>query len=953
MTKPPPKPWATTEVFGGLDRIYRIWEDMRARNTDGYTPTANGGGILANIADHGSLRVVPGTTCSPFTATVIGLAFDPMYPRNDLPAPSKGNKGGDAYKPMFNGGKDPLPFAAFYTQHNINNQPIESIVDYGLGTEIQPEDMRRGDCLGIAWANDKGHAVWCWDVHLNDKGKVDAFQYLGANASVWNEGVTVGHCAYSPWIKGNPKIYRDEAKKPDLPGIENARAPEPVFKDEDLVVQKGQWLVLPGIPEGGIDLSTFRVRPQLVSYSKKGTFTVGAVRVGRLHYESWGKPPDPYCMKKGAAAPMKGGSSGGSSDKSGGGGMGKAGVEAAHVVAPPPVAVPKAQVKKDADAPKKIEPKPAQQDEKKPLNQQLEVENALQIFFNAGWIKSDPGKPDAINDDQSKAAIKEYQTVFGLLVDGIVGKQTLGSVRKHFGAALMQPMSQLMLLQLHQGKKISNDPGVPDGKNHDACRKAVEEFQEANGLTKTGVPDAETLEKLRAALDEHAPTGSKPGLAPEVKHLYWIGNTVEPGGSAKLRLHANDLKVDQQCTVTLLDADGKEYASTAKIKVSGKDGETPVAIPKEFGPGAKVFAKVTAELDEEGTLETKTEAPLLVRSGTGAPVLERADWRPPNGKDALPDDIVEIVKRNRAKYPTKTLNPASGGPNNAYQGPHKYDYKPANPHRKWATDYFEKKRQAATGHEKSALTAYLGMLKHEGYPASLQTYDGLIITWGVGLGGSGNGVHIFENLNKDAAMKQRLDDLGMNFFDLDYHVVDTNKKKVVSSSAVPTPRRKGEGWRHVVPLQSGREQTDLLSALIGISEDPATREAVAEAMYQIYITSSAMWKNQDKVFTEALYFMVTHLRAWVPYAGNGIDVGAIFAKHAGGTPSVETDKKIAQPILQSFLRGLKEVYNDKRKQPGVWKEMRGRAKEHVWRDLRAEGKKEGFDPGDFQYEEGF
>ena len=84
------------------------------------------------------------------------------------------------------------------SRHNNNNQPIESIVDYGLGEEIKPKDMRRGDLLGIAWANGNGHAVWCWDVHLNDKGDVDAFQYLGANASKWNEGVTVGHCCFAP-----------------------------------------------------------------------------------------------------------------------------------------------------------------------------------------------------------------------------------------------------------------------------------------------------------------------------------------------------------------------------------------------------------------------------------------------------------------------------------------------------------------------------------------------------------------------------------------------------------------------------------------------------------------------------------------------------------------------------------------------------------------------------------
>lgn len=939
MSKPP-KPWAETQVYGGLDRIYRIWEDMRARNTDGYVPGGNGGGILANIEDHGSLRVCAGTTCSPFTATVIGLAFDPTYPRNDLPAPSKGNKGGDSYKPMFNGGKDPLPFREFYVQHNHKNQPIESIVEYGLGKEIPMKEMRRGDLLGIGWfdANRGGHAVWCWDVHLNEKGEVDAFQYLGANSVPWDCGVTIGHCAYGPWIKGNPKSYRDT--HPGLPGIENARS-EPVFKDEDIVVQRGQWLVLPGVPAGSVKPETFRVKPNLISYPVDGTFTVRTLRVGRLNYA--GSPPAPFCMKSGGAAPMKGSSPGGS----GGGGMGKAVVEAAHVVAPPPVVVPRAQVKKDADAPKKIEPKPAQQDEKKPLNMQLEVENALQIFFNAGWIKNDPGKPDAINDDQSKAAIKEYQTLFGLLVDGIVGKQTLGSVRKQLGAALMQPLSQLMLLQLFQGKKISSDPGVPDGKNHDQCRKAVEEFQGANELTKTGVPDADTLEKLRAAVDEHAPTGAKPGLAPEVKHLYWVGNSVEPGGQATLHLHANDLKVDQQVAVTLLDADGKEYESTAKIKVSGKEGESPVAIPKEFGIGAKVFAKVVADLEDDGTLEAKTGAPLIVRAKGGAKT-ETADWRPYIGKDAVPDEVLEVVRRNRALYPMKTFTAAKGGPANAphaYEGPHKWNYNPPDSHNKWAKAYFQQKLDAAPQGQKNMLRAYLLMLRSEGRPASFMTYDNQIVTWGVGLGNKGNGVHTFENLNKDAGMKKLLDDLGIQFEKNTYHVVDLNQKKVVSSAT----GKAANDQRHVPPLESWRQQKDLMSAIIGMSEDPATREQVAEAMFAVYSSSTANWKDQDKIFTLALYFMYTHMRAWLPAIGKAVDIAAEFAATGATTPSKESDKLLAPRIANQFLRAAKDFFTVKSKREAVWIDVRTRTKTRLWKTMREDGKAEGFDPGEFTY----
>jgi len=932
----PPEPWSDTYippgkdgVPGGIQKIYRIWEDLRARNADGYVPSSNGGGILANVIDHGMLAVNAGTTCSPFTATVIALAFDPEYPRQDLPV-----KGGDPYVPLFNGDRhDELPFHDFYQLHNGDNDPIGSIVKYKLGKEVDMTEMRRGDVLGVNWLdpNRHGHAVFCWDVHLDENQKVDAFQYLGANQVPWWAGVTIGYCAYKPWIKGNPKMDR----KAGDPGIENARPPDPVFKDEPLVVQRGQWLVLPGVPVGSVKPETFLVPPDkgMIAYPKEGTYTVNNVRVGRLNYHD--PLPEPYCMKKDGAPAAT-----------------PAPAPKGHVSVQP-IVISSAAVKKDAQAPKKVAAKPAKQDPKTPAAWQLFVEQALQVFHRTQWIKSDPGEPDAINDEKSKAAIREYQTLFKLDVDGIVGKHTFGSVSEQIAACAAEMSAQILLGNLWRGKKISNDPGPANGLNHDQTRAALEEFQNANGLTVTGVPDVATLKKLREVVDGHVATPAKAGLAPEMKHLYWVGNVVAPGGTAALVLHSDDLQIGQECPIVLRDdASGKQITSDVKISVKAKKVEVPVPIPADFAVGASIRATVTAEIGDGGTLETTTKAPLIVQKPSTAPVLERADWRPYIGKDSLPDEIVEIVKRNRAKYPAKTLPASHGGNKNdahAYEGPDKYDYKPPVSHQKWATGYFEKKRDAASGADKYALIAYLNMLIHEGYPASLQTYDGLIVTWGVGLGGAGNGVHIFENLSKDAAMKQRLDDLGMNFFDFDYHVVDVPAKKVVSSSA----GKKGEDWRHIVPLKSCRQQTDLLSALIGLSEDPATREAVAEAMFAIYASTTANWAGKDKVATRALYFTITHLRAWVPAAAKSLHIDDAFAKYAGGTPSPETDAKIAQPILREFIRGMKKIYLDQRKQPKTWDNMRAVAKDHVWRDLRNEGKSEGLVLGEFEYEEGY
>jgi hypothetical protein len=239
----------------------------------------------------------------------------------------------------------------------------------------------------------------------------------------------------------------------------------------------------------------------------------------------------------------------------------------------------------------------------------------------------------------------------------------------------------------------------------------------------------------------------------------------------------------------------------------------------------------------------------------------------------------------------------------------------------------------------------------EGQPASFQTYDNQIVTWGVGFGGMGDGIHIFDELNKDPKTQRLLDDLGVQFFDGRYHVVDATGKKVVSSSEV-TVMKKGKvkrvGWNHAPPLDAWRDQMDAMSAIISISEDTAYRVQIIEAQWRVYIKNSSTWTGQDKIATLALYYLITHSQHWLPaLAKGGFFVNREFEAVGGGTPSVETDKKMAQRLLNGFLSVGKNMWKEKK--PKTWAEVHRRVNDDLWARFSKDAKKEGFDASAFVY----
>ncbi len=977
--KPPPppkpeKPYKRTTI-SGPEKIFKICEDLRTLDTDGYNPYNPG--FLAKIKGYGMAQR-KGTVCSPFTGNVIGCALDPNYDSKD---PAK-----DEFEPLFNDGKDALPFATFYNEHNGKNRIAGSLVDYEIGESIKdPKKMRKGDVLGIDWTYGGGHAVFCWDVHLDANGDVDCFQYLGANGHLAGQkfalddkgledakakvkagtdhsdvlggfGVTIGGCSGKTWLDGEPATYKSEVKDFEIEvddGVDPVtqkkkkkkvkskyqvvavsctkegtlkKAKDKIFVDGDEEIsKKGTWLAIPGVKKKNIDQTFAKGRTILE--------TVGSLQIGRMFYSS--TPSQPAEHKPVAPTPT----------------APPTPKTAGHTEAPAQV-VKGDDLKVNPRAKEKVKPVPAQQEKDKTLYWQHFVEHALQIFYAAKWIDKDPGKSDDINDPKTQAALKAYQTLFDLKPDGKIGPKTLASIALELPICVGQLGAQYLLHKLWTGKQLSSDPGVADGTAHDKAKAAVEEFQQKHGLKPTKVPDSKTQAKLKEVVDSHKPTADKPGLKPQITSLYWVGNTIDPGGSGKLRLHSVDLKVCEECTIHLHDeVSNKDVDATVKLSVDATESEVDVPIP--FATGASVQAKVVTQ----SAGEIATVAALHVGRGT-----EQADWRQFIDKDSVPDDVLEKIKRNRARWPLKKISLVTKG---KYAGAKHYNYGPPDSHGKWAREYIKtEKVDKATGlQDKHIAQVFVEMMKSEkgseGQPASFQTYDNQIVTWGVGFGGMGDGVHIFDQLNTDSKMQRLLDDLGVQYFGGRYHVVHLGDKKVVSSKEITKEvhgkgKHAGEvkikhvGWSHGPPLEAWRDQMDAMSAIISISEDTSYRVQIIEAQWRVYLANSSTWSGQDKIFSLSLYYLITHSQHWLPaLAKRGFHVDQEWQAIGASTPSYDTDKKLAQRLLNGFLGIGKGMWADDK--PKLWKEVHRRVNDDLWTRFKVDAKKEGFDAGDFVY----
>jgi hypothetical protein len=291
-----PKPTLPT---GGLERMIQIWEASRDTNSGGY-----GGSVLQHISGWGTPSLQHTTSCSPFTATCIGMMFDPSGATDDE----------TQYAPVINNGTSTLALPVdFYMLHNgfyfqvdsdvpnsaaiiaARKQKFDShgwpqcddsalsTVFFNLGYAIDIRDVRRGDLIGIDWASGHGHAAFVWDVHTDEDNAVDCLQFLSANGYAANGYHGPGVSVSAP---NDAAAFIDHADGQFTKKFQ-------LFVDNDLYLTDAWWYCLPGVTRNDVKLDTFRSpnppANHIVDKPNNGGNAMAKVRAVRF----WGfAPPD-------------------------------------------------------------------------------------------------------------------------------------------------------------------------------------------------------------------------------------------------------------------------------------------------------------------------------------------------------------------------------------------------------------------------------------------------------------------------------------------------------------------------------------------------------------------------------------------------------------------------------------------------------------------------------------
>jgi hypothetical protein len=226
------------------------------------------------------------------------------------------------------------------------------------------------------------------------------------------------------------------------------------------------------------------------------------------------------------------------------------------------------------------------------------------------------------------------------------------------------------------------------------------------------------------------------------------------------------------------------------------------------------------------------------------------------------------------------------------------------------------------------VAACKAVMRQEGLPSAINTYDGTILTWCSGLAAQGALPRVFYQISKDPNVYKAMYLCGFLYQGAPnegaYQVVDIAKISSVyfrgdraSRDAMdpqdPSKVKYTRGTRDYAAykvLQKFVDQLELVYLLIMIARSPLTRASVFNVNFAL-IEGMVDVGSAEKIATEALYVFIGEVKHNWDTRDNLVDwavahFDATEALLAKDDPSEERDRAIAKGVFRYVLRGVQQ-----------------------------------------------
>ncbi len=223
--------------------------------------------------------------------------------------------------------------------------------------------------------------------------------------------------------------------------------------------------------------------------------------------------------------------------------------------------------------------------------------------------------------------------------------------------------------------------------------------------------------------------------------------------------------------------------------------------------------------------------------------------------------------------------------------------------------------------------ACIAIANQEGAPSAINTYDGLVLSWGIGIAGPGKLPKTFAEITKDPRVYKALYLCGFRYEGTVMNGEHHGAYQIVDVESNPPAVVYRDQWNHKPGakkydfeghayrvLKYMTLQPKLIHLLIQLAKDPLTRSVIFEPNYQM-IEGFVSFVRADEIHTEALHIFVSQVKhnwgfgsSLVGWAISRFDdyERATFSAPDAPPTSFEKDQAIAKGIVRYLMGRLQE-----------------------------------------------